>query len=79
MAADERAHRGRALATEAFDPGSERPGVRVFVDGSVIEVFTSAGRSFTTRVYPLAAPPWRVEAPDGAQVWDLQNTIRPAV
>ena len=77
--ADARAHRGRAVATDAFDPSSERPGVRVFVDGSVIEVFTSRGRSFTTRVYPLAAPPWRVEAPRGAQVFDLRATIQPVV
>ncbi len=77
--ADDRAHRGRAVATGAFDPRSERPGVRVFVDGSVVEVFTSAGRSFTTRVYPLAAPPWRVEAPEGSRVWDLESAIRPVV
>lgn len=76
---DGRAHRGTAVAPDAFEPGSGRPGVRVFVDGSVVEVFTSAGRSLTTRVYPLAAPPWRVEAPAGAQVWDLASTIAPVV
>ncbi|HEX2856686.1 MAG TPA: glycoside hydrolase family 32 protein [Propionibacteriaceae bacterium] len=77
--ADERAHGGQAVAAEAFDPASERPGVRVFVDGSVVEVFTSAGRSFTTRVYPLAAPPWRIEAPEGSLVWDLGTAVHPVV
>ena len=76
---DARAHRGRALATEAFDPQSGRPGVRVFVDGSVVEVFTSSGRSFTTRVYPVTPPPWRIEAPAGAQVWDLEAAVHPVV
>ena len=77
--ADPRAHGGREFAADAFDPTSTRPGVRVFVDGSVIEVFTSAGRSLTTRVYPVSAPPWRVEAPSGSQVWDLQGSIQPVV
>lgn len=77
--ADERAHGGQAVAAEAFDPASERPGVRVFVDGSVVEVFTSAGRSFTTRVYPLAAPPWHIEAPEGSLVWDLGTAVHPVV
>lgn len=74
---DNRAHRGRALVTGAFDTTSERPGLRVFVDGSVIEVFTSAGYAFTTRVYPLSPPPWRLEAPAGSQTWDLQSAILP--
>lgn len=75
---DERAHGRRASATDAFDASSERPGLRVFVDGSVVEIFTSAGRSLTTRVYPVTPPPWRVEAPEGAQVWELEAAVVPA-
>ncbi|MGH1524407.1 glycoside hydrolase family 32 protein [Leifsonia sp. L25] len=48
---------------------------RVFLDGSVVEVFTSAGRSITTRVYPTTPPPWRVEAPRGTVVWDVAPAI----
>lgn len=72
---DHRAPRGRAVARAAFDDSSSRPGVRVFVDGSVIEVFTSAGRSLTTRVYPTGSEGWRLDAPDGTVVWDLAHTV----
>ncbi|SEP71965.1 glycoside hydrolase family 32 protein [Microlunatus flavus] len=56
---------------DAFDPGSGRPAARVFVDGSVIEVFTSGGRVLTTRVYPSSPPPWTVEVDGTGEVWDL--------
>lgn len=68
---DPRADRGPATATAAFDPSSNLPAVRAFVDGSILEVFTSAGRSLTTRVYPTQAPPWTLEAPADALVWEL--------
>ena len=68
---DARAERSAATATAAFDPSTGLPAVRVFVDGSIIEVFTSAGRSLTTRVYPTTAPPWTVEAPEDVMVWGL--------
>lgn len=71
---DDRAHDGSAVAENAFD-GSAASGVRVFLDGSVIEVFTPSGRTLTSRVYPLAAPPWHVEAPDGVIVWDLIRSV----
>ncbi len=35
-----------------------RPWLRVFLDGSVIEAFTSAGRSATTRIYPTHHTGW---------------------
>ena len=72
---DRRAHRDGAVVTDAFDGDSERPAVRVLLDGSTLEVFTSGGRSLSTRVYPLAPPPWRIEAPSGAKVWRLDGTI----
>ena len=68
---DPAAHGGIATAHAAFDDSTRRPAARIFVDGSIIEVFTSAGQVLTTRVYPLTPPPWRVEAPDGCEVWAL--------
>lgn len=75
---DARAHGGTASIEDAFDATSRRPAVRVFLDGSIVEVFTSGGGSLTSRVYPVAAPPWRVEAPDGALVWNLEPSITPS-
>jgi beta-fructofuranosidase len=71
---DSRADRRPAVVRAPFDRSAERPAVRVLVDGSVVEVFTSAGRSVTTRVYPEQAPPWTVEAPAEALVWELTGT-----
>lgn len=63
---DPRAHRGIATATNAFAANRRRDAVRLFVDGSIVEAFTSAGRVLTTRIYPTTPPPWSVEAPSGA-------------
>jgi beta-fructofuranosidase len=65
------AHGGRMEVTDAFDPSSGRPAVRIFIDGSVIEAFTSAGRVLSTRVYPTTPPPWRIEAPANSHHWGL--------
>lgn len=51
---------------------------RVFLDGSVIEIFTSAGRSLTSRVYPTTPPPWNLHAPAGTVVWDVARSISSA-
>lgn len=67
------AHRGGAVVEDAFDPSTGRPAVRLFVDGSVVELFTSAGRVLSSRVYPTTPPPWRIEAPDNAHVWELRR------
>ena len=66
-----------ATVAQAFDDRSDWA-ARVFLDGSVVEVFTSAGRSITTRVYPTSPPPWRVEAPGGTVVWDIAPAIAAA-
>ncbi|RZU15791.1 sucrose-6-phosphate hydrolase SacC (GH32 family) [Kribbella rubisoli] len=65
------AHGGRMEVADAFDPASDRPAARIFLDGSVVEAFTSAGRVLSTRVYPTAPPPWRIEAPANTQCWGL--------
>lgn len=68
---DDRAHRGKLTVEGAFEDGSGE--VRVFLDGSILEVFTGTGRVATCRFYPVSAPPWTVRF-DGAadvDVWDL--------
>ena len=72
---DPDAHGGTATASDAFDDTTGRPAARIFVDGSIIEVFTSAGRVLTTRVYPVNPPPWRVEAPEECEVWALTTNV----
>lgn len=53
---DPQAHDGLMQATHAFDQASSRPAARIFIDGSVVEVFTSAGRALSTRIYPPPPP-----------------------
>jgi beta-fructofuranosidase len=72
---DQRADGGMIHIADAFDVHSDRPGARVLLDGSVVEVFTSAGRSATTRVYPLAQPPWRVASEKGVLGWRLSGAV----
>ena len=72
---DDRADRDPIRISHAFDTGSGRPAARVLLDGSTLEIFTSAGRSATTRVYPLSAPPWRVAAGNGVLVWELRGAM----
>jgi beta-fructofuranosidase len=67
------AHRDRMQVADAFDPASGRPAARIFLDGSVLEVFTSAGRVLSTRVYPTTPPTWQVEAPPNAHFWTLDR------
>lgn len=68
---DPRADTSPILVRDAFDHSTGLPALRVILDGSILEAFTSAGRSFTTRLYPEAEPPWEVHAPDKAVLWDL--------
>ena len=68
---DPAAHGGTATAHDAFDDATGRPAARIFIDGSIVEVFTSAGQVLTTRVYPVTPPPWQIEAPEGCEVWTL--------
>jgi beta-fructofuranosidase len=71
---DPASHGGEAVASDAFDDSTGHPAARIFVDGSIVEVFTSAGRVLTTRVYPVTPPPWELEAPEGCEVWSLAAT-----
>lgn len=74
--ADPRAHRGVMRIADAFDESRAPDAVRVFVDGSCVEVFTSGGRVASTRVYPSSPPPWSIEAPEGSFLHHLER--RPA-
>ena len=56
-------------AAEFTDAGlAEGEVLRWYVDGSVSELFTPGGYCATTRFYPVAAPPWRLEVSDAASV-----------
>jgi beta-fructofuranosidase len=64
---------GITVVEQAF--GTSDPGVRAFVDGSILEVFTSGGRVATVRFYPTTPPPWSVVT-DGdskdLRIWRLR-------
>lgn len=66
----EGSHGGVAVVADAFGDAAQ---VRLLLDGSVVETFTSGGRVATTRVYPAAPPPWRIEHDGTADVrlWRL--------
>lgn len=72
---DPRADRSAAVVSAAVDEAAGGPALRVLVDGSIVEVFTSGGDSVTTRIYPTQAPPWTIEAPEQALVWDLGHAF----
>lgn len=68
---DARAEPWRIVVDDAYDTSAGAPALRLFLDGSVVEAFTSAGRVATARVYPTQPPPWRLTAPAGAMTWAL--------
>ncbi|MBG6095737.1 glycoside hydrolase family 32 protein [Nocardioides luteus] len=70
---DDRAEPWRIVVDDAYDTSAGAPALRLFLDGSVIEAFTSAGRVATARVYPTQPPPWRLKAPAGALTWRLHG------
>lgn len=71
---DERAIGGTIEIAEAFAE-DETAGARAFLDGSILEVFTSSGRVATVRYYPTAPPPYRIEItggpPGSVRLWQL--------
>lgn len=72
---DPRAHSGQITIPHAFDPSADLPDLRVFLDGSIVEIFTSGGRSATTRVYPTAAPPYRMSGYPDAVYFELAPAL----
>lgn len=71
------AHRGRHTTQRAFDTERAADAARVFIDGSIVEIFTSGGRVATTRVYPTTPPPWFITSVDGAVVYSLASEATP--
>lgn len=69
------------VRTVVSDPALTAGGpyeVVAFLDGSVLEVFTSSGLVATTRWYPAAAPPWTLEVTGGeAAAWALGPGTQP--
>lgn len=62
----------RPLRIEGDDPTSGGE-VRIFLDGSALEVFTPSGRVLTTRVYPTAGEGWTLQVEGGtARAWALE-------
>lgn len=56
--------------------------VSLFVDGSIVELFSSGGRCATTRMYPTAKPPWSLQIEglgelDGLACWELRAAVGP--
>lgn len=47
--------------------------IRAFLDGSLLELFTSAGHAATVRCYPTTPPPWSLAVSPGGtvRVWQL--------
>lgn len=69
---DPRAVGGVVSITEAF---TDQATIRVYLDGSLLEVFTSAGHAATLRCYPTTPPPWSLEVSPGhtVRVWPMSD------
>jgi beta-fructofuranosidase len=68
---DDRGHR----STHTFADSDARGGtvrLRLFIDGSIGELFTSSGASATFRFYPLSPPPWTLRIVGAAEVTAVQ-------
>lgn len=68
---DPRAHGEVVVMQDPLIDGTVE--LRIFLDGSVLEVFSSTGRVATCRMYPLAPPPWTVGTSGAVSLtyWDL--------
>ena len=56
-----------ARACHIGDPAA----IRLFVDGSVVEVFTEGRPTFSARAYPSTGGIWRLIGGEGTAVWEL--------
>ena len=77
---DDRAH-GRSVSfDEPFAAPDRDLTVRLFLDGSIVELFTLSGKCATTRIYPIAPPPWSLDVAglashDRVEVWSLRASL----
>ncbi|NUU30603.1 glycoside hydrolase family 32 protein [Arthrobacter sp. C9C5] len=62
----------RAVFADTVAGGDE---LRIFVDGSIVEVYRHGSVPATVRAYPAPGEEWRLELPHGAaaDVWDLEQ------
>lgn len=67
--ADPRAHRDSAYFTEPLCAQGAPVTLTAYLDGSILELFTSSGRCATVRMYPTSPPPWHVDV-DGSLMDD---------
>ena len=66
------AAQARAVFADTVAGGDE---LRIFVDGSIVEVYRHGSVPATVRAYPAPGEEWRLELPHGAaaDVWDLEQ------
>jgi beta-fructofuranosidase len=66
------AAQSRAIFADTVAGGDE---LRIFVDGSIVEVYRHGSVPATVRAYPVPGEEWRLELPHGAaaDVWDLEQ------
>lgn len=70
---------GGGTTVQPVDAVTEAPmQLSVYLDGSIMEIFTSDGSVATIRFYPLGPPPWRLETEglgeaDGLAVYELSS------
>ena len=51
--------------------GDQARGIRILVDGSIVEVFADGATQRTLRAYPGPRSRWRVESGSGLRIWRL--------
>ena len=51
--------------------GDQARGIRILVDGSIVEVFADGAPPRTLRAYPGPRSRWRVEGGSGLRIWRL--------
>ena len=66
------AEQARAVFADTVAGGDE---LRIFVDGSIVEVYRHGSVPATVRAYPAPGEEWHLELPHGAaaDVWDLEQ------
>ena len=77
--ADPRAFGGRVSFVDPLVAETDVVDIRLFLDGSILELFTGSGRCATMRFYPLGPPPWTVSVrgAGNAELWPLASPLRP--
>jgi beta-fructofuranosidase len=80
---DPRAHQSAVSFVEPRCAEGLRLTISVYIDGSIVELFTNSGRCATVRMYPTSPPPWRLEIlgnalDDHITCWSLRSVINHA-